>query len=243
MLIFLVESRNLNKVFVGDFMMVQTTARVTRDGKHFEILVDLDEALKVRKGEGNINVAVLTDAVFYNLKSGEHVSDEDLEEAFGSSDVMVVAEKIIKGGEVVRTADSIKGEHDVKYKQVVDFLVRNAVSPEGRPYTPDRIMKALGEAHVNVKNKPIESQVGEVVDQLARVLPINIEKKKVKLIVPAIHTGKAYGVVKEFMVGEKWKDNGDLEVIVEMPAGLVMDFYDRINSATSGSVMSEEMKS
>ena len=199
--------------------------------------------MKGRKGEGNVNAAVLTDAVFHNLKAGEHAGEREMEDAFGSSDFLVVAERIIKEGEVVRTADSIKGEHDAKYKQVVDFLVRNAVSPEGRPYTPDRIMKALGEANVNVKNKPIESQVGEIVDQLARVLPLKIEVKKVRLVVPAIHTGKAYGIVKEFMVSEDWKNNGDLEIVVEVPAGLVMDFYDRINSATHGSVMSEEVKS
>ncbi len=222
--------------------MAQTTARVKKGAKHFEVLVDLDEAMKVRKGEGNIGSAVLTDAVFHNLKAGEHASAGDLEDAFGSSDVMVVAEKIIKEGEVVRTAESMKAGHDVRYKQIVDFLVRNAVSPEGRPYTPDRIMKALGEAHVNVKNKPIESQIGEIVDQLSRVLPVKIEVKKVRLVVPAIHTGKAYGIVKEFMVSEDWKDNGDLEVVVEVPAGLVFDFYDRINSATSGSVLSEEIK-
>ena len=222
--------------------MVQTTARVKKGAKHFEILVDLDEAMKVRRGEGNINAAVLTDAIFHNLKAGEHAGAGEMEEAFGSSDVMVVAEKIIKTGEVVRMSDSMKGEHDKMYKQVVDFLVRNAVSPEGRPYTPDRIMKALGEAHVNVKNKPIEMQVGEIVDQLSRVLPVKIEVKKVRLVVPAIHTGKAYGIVKEFMVKEDWKNNGDLEVVVEVPAGLVMDFYDRINSATSGAVLSEEVK-
>jgi len=222
--------------------MVQTTARVKKDGKHFEVLVDLDEALKVRKGEGNINAAVLTGAIFHNLKSGEHAGVKEMEEAFGSSDVLVVAERIIREGEVVRTADSMKGEHDAKYKQVVDFLVRNAVSPDGVPYTPDRIMKALGEANVNVKNKPVELQVGEIIDQLARVLPIKIEVKKVRLVVPAIHTGKAYGIVKEFMIKEDWKNNGDLEVVVEVPAGLLMDFFDRVNGATHGGVLSEEVK-
>jgi len=222
--------------------MAQTTARVKKGGKHFEILVDLDEALKVKKGEGNINAAVLTEAIFYNLKAGENASTSDLEKEFGTSDVTAVAEKIIKTGEIVRTADSMKGEHDKMYKQVVDFLARNAVSPEGRPYTPDRIMKALVEAHVNVKNKPIESQVNEIMDQLSKILPIKIEMKKVKLIIPAVHTGKAYGIVKEFMVKEDWKNNGDLEVVVEMPTALIFDFYDKINSATSGSVMSEELK-
>jgi ribosome maturation protein SDO1 len=222
--------------------MVQTTARVTKGGKHYEVLVDLDEAMKVKRGEGDINAAVLTDAIFHNLKSGEHAAEIDLRNVFGTTEMIEVAEKIIKGGEVVRTAESMKAEVDVKYKQVVDFMVSHAVSPEGRPYTPDRIMKALSEAHVNVKNKPIESQVDEIIDQLSKVLPLKIERKKVKLLIPALHTGKAYGIVKEFMVSEDWKNNGDLEVVVEMPTALIFDFFDRINSATQGAVMSEEIR-
>ena len=222
--------------------MAQTTARVTKGGKHYEVLVDLDEAMKVRKGEGDINAAVLTDSIFHNLKSGEHAAEIDLKNNFGTTEMIEIAEKIIKGGEVVLPTDYRHEELDKKYKQVVDFLVSHAVSPEGRPYTPDRIMKALSEAHVNVKNKPIESQVDEIVDQLSKVLPIVIERKRVKLLIPALHTGKAYGIVKEFMVEESWKNNGDLEVVVEMPTALTFDFYDRINSATSGSVMSEELK-
>lgn len=223
--------------------MTNTVARITKGGKHFEILVDLEEAMKFRKGGGSLGVAVLTNAIFHNLKSGEHASESELNEMFGSDDVDTVAEKIIKEGEVVRTTDSMKAEHEQRYKQVVDFLSRNAVSAEGRPYTPDRIMKALEETNINVKNKPIESQVGEIIDQLARVLPIKIEMKKVRLTIPAIHTGKAYGFVKEFMVEEKWENNGDLQVVVEMPTALIFDFYDKINGATQGSVLSEDLKS
>jgi ribosome maturation protein SDO1 len=224
--------------------MTNTTARIKRGSKHFEILVDLKEAMKVRKEEpgANLNAAVQTEDIFHNLKSGEKASLSDLEIAFGTSDPLLVAEKIIKQGEVVKTAESIKGEQEQKYKQVIDFLSRNATSPEGRPYTPDRIMKALKEAHVNIKNKPIEGQVNEILDQLSKILPIKIEKKKIKLLIPAIHSGKAYGVIKEFMVQESWKNNGDLEVVVEVPSGLIMDFYDKINSATSGSVLSQELK-
>jgi len=222
--------------------MTNTTARIKRDGKHFEILVEMEEALKVKKDEGNLNAAVLTDAIFYNLKAGEHASEEDLKKAFGTSDTTAVAEKIIKEGEIIRTTESIKKEHEQKYKQVVDFLSKNAVSPEGIPYTPDRISKALKEAHINIKNKPIESQIGEITDKLSKVLPIKIEMKKVKLTIPAAHTGKAYGVVKEFMIKEDWMNNGDLQVIVEMPAAMIFDFYDKVNSATHGSVLSEEIK-
>lgn len=224
--------------------MVQTTARIKKEGKTFEVLVDLDEALKVRKEKegANINVAVLTDDIFYNLKSGEHASSEDLIKYFDSEDVSVVAEKIIKNGEVVLPTDYKNEELDKKYKQVVDFLVRNAVSPEGRPYTPDRIMKALHEANVNVKNKPINEQIPRIIDELAKILPIKVEVKRVKLVIPAQHTGRAYGAINEYKEKEDWKGNGDLEVVVAVPAGLIMDFYDEINSITHGSVLSEELK-
>ncbi len=224
--------------------MTNTTARIKKGGKHFEILVDLDEAMKVKRNEddANLEVAVLTDAVFHNLKSGEHAGDADLDEFFGTRNFIEVAEKIIKDGEVVQTAESMRANQDAKYKQIVEFLAKNAVSPEGRPYTPDRIMKALSEARINVKNKPIESQVEEIMDKLSKILPIKIETKKVKLTIPAIHTGKAYGVVKNFIIKESWKNNGDLEIIVEMPSALVFDFYDKINGVTRGSVLSEELK-
>jgi len=224
--------------------MVQTTARVKKGGKHYEVLVDLDEAMKVKRGEdgANINAAVLTESIFHNLKSGENAADIDLKNNFGTLDAMEIAEKIIRSGEVVQTEESMKAGQNQRYKQVVDFLASNAVSPEGRPYTPDRIMKALVEAHVNVKNKPIESQVQDILDQISKILPVKIEIKKVKLLIPAIHTGKAYGTVKEFMKEENWMSNGDLQVVVEVPAGLIMDFYDKINSASHGAVLSEEIK-
>jgi len=131
--------------------MTQTTAKLSKQGKHFEILVDLDEALKIRRGQGgNINVAVVTNTIFYNVKAGDVASTEDLMKNFGTSEYLVVAERIIKAGEINMPVEYVRKEHDQKFKQVVDFLTKNAVSPEGRVYTPDRIMKALEEARVNV---------------------------------------------------------------------------------------------
>lgn len=224
--------------------MTNTTARIKRGGRHFEILVDLEEAMKIKRGEpgANISAALLADNVFYNTKSGEHASKDDLELHFQTSDPTEVAQKIIKEGEVVQTTESMHQEQDAKYKQVVDFLSKNAVSPEGRPYTPERITKALHEAHINVKNKSIESQIKEIIDNLARILPLKIEKKKIKLHIQSHHSGKAYPLIKEFMIQESWKNNGDLEVVLEMPTAMVFDFYDRINDATHGSVISEEIK-
>lgn len=222
--------------------MTNTTARITKKGNHFEILVDLEEALKVRKGEGNINAAILTESIFTNLKSGDIASRDVLEVEFGSSDISVIGEKIIKNGEVVLPMGYKHEEQDKRYKQVVEFLVKNAVTPEGRPYTPDRIMAALKEAHVNVKNKPVDAQIEEILTQIQKILPIKIEIKKVRVTIPAAHSGKAYGVVSDWKQDEEWLSNGDVIVNVAIPAGLIMDFYDKLNGVTHGSALTEEIK-
>ncbi len=222
--------------------MAQTTARIKKQGDNFEVLVDLEEALKVRRGEGNIAAAVLTDSIFNNLKSGDHASKDTLEIAFGSSDLYEIAEKIIKSGEVVLPTEYKNEKQDKKYKQVVDFLVKNGVSPEGRPYTPDRIMTVLKEAQVNIKSGPIDSQISEILKKIQPIIPINLEVKKVRVTIPASYSGKAYGVVSKFKEDEEWLGNGDVIVTVSVPAGLIFDFYDDINKATNGSALTEEVK-
>jgi ribosome maturation protein SDO1 len=224
--------------------MTQTTARITKGNQHFEILVDLEEAMKLKRGEegADITRAVITDTIFHNLKSGEKAGTTDLERVFETSNPTEVAEKIIKTGEVVKTAESMRTETEQKYKQVVDTLTKLVVSPEGRPYTPDRIMKALTEAHVQIKNKPIDTQINDILDQLAKILPVKIERKKVRLTISAQYTGKAYGMMKEYIKEENWQPNGNLEAVIEMPTALTFDFYEKLNNITHGSVLSEEIK-
>ena len=222
--------------------MVQTQARLTKKGKKYEILVDLDEALKVRNGKGSLASAVLTNAVFHNLKSGEQASSEELMADFGMTDLNEVYLRIIKNGEVVLPVEYIQRMQEGKYKQVVDFLSKNAVSPQGLPYTPDRIMTALKEANVNVKNEAIDKQISEIIEQIQRILPIKIEVKKIRITIPAQFTGKAYGAISDFKQEEEWLGNGDLVVTVGVPAGLIMDFYDKLNGVTHGAALTEELK-
>lgn len=222
--------------------MTQTQARMTRKGKKYEILVDLDEALKVKKGTGNINSAVLTNGVFHNLKSGDQASSEELQEQFETTNLEEVYLKIIKSGEVVLPAEYLHKMQEGKYKQVVDFLSKNAVSPQGMPYTPDRIMTALKEANVDVKNKPVEEQISDIILQIQRILPLKVEVKRISIMIPAQFAGKAYGVVSDLKESEEWMSNGDLKIIVKVPAGLVMDFYDKLNGVTHGAALAEELK-
>ena len=222
--------------------MAQTTARIKKGGKNFEIMVDMDDALAFKKGElGSIEAE--GDRIFSDAKKGEASSSQDLKEAFKTEDVNEIAGMIVKGGEILVSQEHRSDEQEKKIKQVVDFLATNSINPQtNNPHTPERIKSAMQEAHVNVKNTAIENQVNEIVETLSKVIPIKIETKKVKITIPAAYTGQAYGVINPYKGEETWLDDGSLEVIVNVPSGIVIDFYDKLNSVTHGSVLTEEIK-
>lgn len=222
--------------------MTNTLARIKREGKNFEIIVDLDDALKFRKGELS-SVEAEGDRVFYDSKKGQVASDSDLRKAFGTTELNVIVEKIVKSGEVLVTQEKRDEEKEKRYKQVVDFLAVNSIDPKtGNPHTPERIKRALEEAHVNLKNVPVENQIKDVIYEISKFIPIKLEMKKVKITVPAVHTGKAYGIVSQYKENEKWLDDGSLQITVSIPAGIIMNFYDRLNSVTHGSALTEEIR-
>ena len=111
-----------------------------------------------------------------------------------------------------------------------------------RPHTEERIKSALEEAKINIKNVPIESQINDIVSELNRIIPIKIESKKIKLTIPAMYTGKVFGVINQYKEDENWLQDGTAEITVKVPSGIIMDFYDKLNAITHGSVMSEEIK-
>ena len=222
--------------------MTQTIARIKQTGKHFEILVDMDKALAFKKNPKSSDFLEI-DRIFTDAKKGFVASVSDLKSAFGTDDVTEISQKIVKSGEVMTNQEHREEEREKKIKQVVDFLTKNSVDLRTKmPHTPDRIKSALEQAHVNIKNIPIENQIQDIIHAMSKVLPISMETRRIKVTIPAIQTGKAYSVVAQYKEDENWLGNGDLEVTVNIPAGILMDFYDKLNAVTHGSALTEELK-
>jgi len=221
--------------------MPKVVARTKVKGKHFEIEVDLDEALKVRAGKGDITKALEFPRIFLDMKKGNVAKDSELMDAFGTKDALQIATKIVTSGEIQKTQEFRESERDAKVKRIVDLIIRNAVDQNGRPYTEERIKRAIDESHYAFDNRAPEQQLPDIVAKLQTVIPIKIETKRVKLIIPAQYTGQAYGLLKDYKESEDWLANGNLQVVLNIPAGMQLDFYDKLNSITHGAVQSEEL--
>jgi len=218
-----------------------TTARIKKGSTNFEIIVNLEDALKVKKGESDY-LLVEGDTIFTNIKRGDRASNSELETSFGTTSVDEIGKIIVKEGEVLVDQAHRSEEQEKKIKQIVDFLVTNAIDPQTKnPISGARIKSAIEESRINIKNVPVENQIQDILSELSKIMPIKIETRKIKVTIPALQTGKAYGIIAGYKEKENWLADGSLEAILNIPAGILIDFYEKINAATQGSVLSEEL--
>jgi ribosome maturation protein SDO1 len=224
--------------------MTDVIAKIKIKGKYYETVVDVDKALQFKKGKQiDISEILQIDNIFYDFKKGLHVSEKDLIDAFGSSSYLDAAIKIITQGEIQVPKDFKDKEREEKKKKIVDFLSKYSIDPRtNNPHTANTISSAIDEAGISIDNKPIEQQIFKILEKLKVILPIRIQSKKIKLIIPAEFTGRVYGLLNDYKEKEEWLSNGSLECIINLPVGLQEHFYDQLNSITHGSVISQEIK-
>jgi ribosome maturation protein SDO1 len=224
-----------------------TTARITKSGEKFEILVKPEPALDYKMGKPTpISQMLVIDEIYADASKGTHASDEKLQKAFGTTDPLLVAEDIMKHGELQLTTEQRRQLVDDKRKQIVAFVSRNCIDPRtGTPHPPLRIEQAFNQIRLVVDPfKPAEEQAKAVIDELRTLIPIKIDKMKVAVKVFPEHAAKAYGSIKGFgtITKEEWQKDGSLVALVEMPAGLYGSFIDRLGKLTQGTVQTKVLK-
>ena len=120
-------------------------AKMKVNGKNFEILVDVESALKLRKGlPVNIKNVLAADGIFTNSKTAAKAASADLITAFGTEDIYAVADRIVKKGDIEIPQELRDAEQENRRKKITDFFIRNAIDAKNnRPFTPQQIESAM----------------------------------------------------------------------------------------------------
>ena len=224
--------------------MTDTIARLRSGRLIFETVVDLESAMKLKKGEQvNISQIVRDNFIYTDQKKGMRAGKAELEQAFGTTSFDKIVENIVKKGMIEVTQEFRDENLENRRKQIIDFLLKNALDAQSvRPFTQNIIENALKESGVKIENKNVESQISNIIDKLKRIIPIKIQMKRLKVIVPSMYTGKVYGLLNEYKEKEEWLGNGDLQINLNIPIGIQLEFYDKLNSITHGSAITQEIK-
>lgn len=221
-------------------------SKLSIKGQNFEVLVDPNKALEIKKGKKIDEDALAYPEIYRDAKKGMRVSDEDLEKAFGTTDILAVAERIIRFGKLQVTTEQRRKLVEQKKNQIAYIISRKGINPQtGTPHPPQRILNVIEEAGVNIDPfVDAELQVDNVLKAIKPLIPINLQKYTIQLRVPAEYTGKTYSVLKSFttVVSEKWLGDGSLEATVIIPAGIQDEFYSKIAALTKGNFESKIVK-
>jgi len=222
------------------------TARLESFGEKFEILVDPDLAMQLKKGkEVGLAELLAIDTVFKDASKGEAQSPAALNKVFGSTDIAVIAKKIICGGILHLTTEQRKEMREAREREVIEFIARNAINPQTTaPHPPKRIENALIEAKIRVdENKSVEEQLPEILKELKRILPISMQHLQIAVKIGAEHSGRGSATVHRFkVVKEQWQNDGSLVAVVELPGGMKQDFLNELNAVCHGACETKIMQ-
>jgi len=216
-------------------------AKLMKSGEKFEILVDPEKAMEFRTGKDfPVEELIASEEIFEDAKKGTRAPSEKINKAFGTNDLNAIAKRIIKEGEVQITTEQRRQMLEEKTKAIANLISKRGVNPQtGLPHPLDRIMRAMEQAKVRIDiNKRVEEQLEDVLEDLQKVIPIKFEKIQIAIKIPPEFSGKAGSVVRSLgtLLKEEWSGNGSYICLLEIPAGIQPEVYDRLNNLTRGQV-------
>lgn len=218
-----------------------TIARINQDGEHFEILTKPEPALSYKLGKTiSVSQILATETIFTDAGKGSKASEEKLQQVFGTTDPIKIAEVILKKGTLQLTTDQRKQLVEDKRRQIISFISRECIDPKTNlPHPPLRIEQAMKQIHFSIDpSKGVEEQSKDIIKLLRPIIPLKMEKITVEVHVPAEHASKVYGTVKGFgtLKMDQWQADGSWSAIVEMSAGLYGPFLDKLGKMTRGNI-------
>jgi ribosome maturation protein SDO1 len=214
-------------------------ARWETGGSRFEVLVDPEAVQAIKNGQNvDLSDKLALDQVFKDAKKGDKISEEHLEKIFHTRDLVEIARQIVVKGEVQVTTEQRHKLQAAKLRQIVTTIARNAMNPQtGAPHPPARIEAAMTEAKVHVDPfRPVDAQVQEIITKLRPILPIRLDVVKVRVKLPAQHYPRVIGELKGIgrLVDEQWLGDGSWSGVIEIPAGVQTELYEKLNARTKG---------
>ncbi len=222
-------------------------ARLKTHGKTFEVFVDPDGALAFKRGDPiKIENILAVEDVFSDARNGDRPAEQDVLNAFGTTDAVKVAEKIIREGELQLTTEQRKKMLEEKKRRVITVISQNAINPQTKaPHPPARIEAAMNEAGVHIDPmKSVDELVTITMKAIRPIIPIRFEEVKIAVKISPEYAVKAYGNIAKFgsLIKQEWQNDGSWIGVISIPAGMQDELYKLLNQLTKGSAETKLLK-
>lgn len=214
-------------------------------GQHFEIFVDPNLALEIRKGTkdvaNNLGKLLAVEEVYKNARAGDRASEKALQNAFGTTDLAKIVDTILRKGHLDLTTDQKRKLCEEKRKEFIDYIVRNSINPITKaPHTPQRVETALDSTKIMIDiQKPLDSQIDKIVEKMSVFLPMDFKKFTCRVKIPVAHAGKLSGLINKFEISDRKWESDYFYFVAKVPAGEKDKFFGMISGLTKGTAQFE----
>jgi len=133
--------------------------------------------------EKDLDEVIQIESVFLNVSKGQVASNDDLQKAFGTTDVNKVLLEILKKGELQVGEKERSQEFSNLWIEIATIVAQKCVEPKSqKPYTVGMIEKAMKDAHFSVKpHKAAKIQALEVIKLLQSKSIIPLERAHMRI--------------------------------------------------------------
>ncbi|KAI3628970.1 hypothetical protein CBS9595_000042 [Malassezia furfur] len=142
-----------------------------------------EQGARVARGDKDLDEVVQIENVFLNVSKGQVAPNEDLNKAFGTTNVSEILIEILKKGELQVGDKERSHELTNLWREIATQLAQSCVEPASqKPYTVGMIEKAMKEVHYSVKTgKSAKSQSLDVLKLLQAKNTIPIQRARMRV--------------------------------------------------------------
>lgn len=175
--------------------------RLKKGKKTYEVLVNEGMVNKYRDGSlTKVSDVVITPVVFLNSTKGDKASSEQLKSVFDTDDVNNVIDIILRTGEAQESAGERKDKMDAKRHEIITYIQKNYVTPEGQTLPLVRIENGLNKVRPRIDvDVDAGRQATAMFDKLREAMPMKKKSGEMEgtITIPMKHIGAVNSVVRK----------------------------------------------
>lgn len=220
-------------------MSESIVVKLKKGNNTFEVLAKPGTVEKYRNDQLGIDKVYLIDNVYKNTKKGDMWTNQELENAFGTTNIKTIIEDILRNGEYQMTAAERKAKTEQKRRQILNHIQKYYIDPKTNKSHPlTRIENTVESLKIRIDmDQSVEKQVQDIVKKMMGVIPLRKSVMEGVLKIPNQHAGKVMGIVSKWSTIQRqnWKTDG-CEISISVIPGDYDIMMKELNDKTQGEV-------
>jgi ribosome maturation protein SDO1 len=162
-----------------------SVVRLKKGGKRFEVACYKNKVLEWRSGvEKDLDNVLQTESIFINVSKGQLAKQDDLLNAFKTSDESLILQEILKNGQLQVGEKERDAVLSNLTRDIATIVSEKCINPSTkRPWPVSTIEQVMSEIHFSVSSKNAKSQALELIKSLQekQIIPIARAQMRIKI--------------------------------------------------------------